>query len=60
MTNVPRKVEPTKEVGSEGGGPGEVEVERERVPLGGSEAAETVDSTTSSPRVLRDRQSGEK
>jgi hypothetical protein len=40
-THQPAEVDPTGEVASEGGGPGDVEIERRRPPAGGSEKSET-------------------
>jgi hypothetical protein len=44
----------TEEVGSEGGSPGDLELERQRIPLRGSEATETAQSVERVREIRRD------
>jgi len=49
----------TKDVGSEGGSPGDVEVAREDLPASGSEAGETWRPSDSKPETIARDETGE-
>jgi hypothetical protein len=53
MADVKKELEPTKEVGSEGGGTGELETGREAEPGKGSESTETWRSASKPRREKR-------